>query len=107
MTTITKSPNLNYFPIPTQRKGWDPLRPIRHLIDSITVKNARFAHFVCRLIPCKCPFERDIVFLGRKLFRIPALCKLNPLYNELVGLRLRALTYLSDICEVDVTRYIC
>ncbi|MCG8368844.1 MAG: Mo-dependent nitrogenase C-terminal domain-containing protein [Pseudanabaenales cyanobacterium] len=107
MNTITKSPNLSYFPTPAQRKDWDPLRPIRRWINSITVKNSRFAHFVCQLIPCECPFERDVVLLGRKLFHIPPLCKLNPFYNEIVGLRFRALTYLSDVCEVDVTQYIC
>ena len=104
---ITKSPNLNYSTLPVPRKGWDLLGPIRDWIDSITVRKSRFAHFICRLIPCKCPFERDVTLFGRKLFHIPALCRLNPFYNELVGLRCRALTYLSDICEVDVTQYIC
>ena len=104
---LTKSPNLNYSPIPVPSKGWDLLRPMRNWIDSITVRNSRFAHFICRLIPCKCPFEQDVILFGRKLFHIPPLCKLNPLYNELVGLRFRALAYLSDICEVDVTQYIC
>ena len=103
MTTITKSPNLDRFPTP--QKGL--LQPIRHWLDSIRVDNTRFAHLVCRLIPCECPFERDVTLFGRKLFHIPPLCKLNPFYNELVGLRLRALAYLSDVCEVDIDRYIC
>ncbi len=103
MTTITKSPNLDRFPTP--RKGL--LQPIRHWFDNIRVDNTRFAHLICRLIPCECPFERNVTLFGRKLFHIPPLCKLNPFYNELVGLRLRALAYLSDVCEVDVDRYIC
>lgn len=107
MTTITNSPDFNYYPTPAQRKGLNPLRPIRRWIDSITVRNSRFAHFVCRLIPCKCPFEQEVILFGRKLFHIPPLCKLNPLYNELIGLRFRALAYLSDVCEADVTQYIC
>ncbi|NET34322.1 MAG: nitrogenase [Cyanothece sp. SIO1E1] len=107
MTTITKSPNLDYSSTPVQRRGWPPLHPIHRWIDNIPVKSARFAHFVCWLVPCDCPFERNITLFGHKLFHIPPLCHLNPFYNELVGLRFRALAYLSDICEVDVTQYIC
>ena len=36
---------------------------------------------------------------------IPPLCHLNPFYNEFVMLRFRALSYLSDVCGEDVTRY--
>jgi hypothetical protein len=43
--------------------------------------------------------------LGRKLFHIPPLCKLNPLYEEVVSLRFRALCYLADECGEDVTPY--
>jgi hypothetical protein len=40
-------------------------------------------------------------------YHIPPLCKLNPLYNEVVYLRFRALSFLSDICGEDVNAYIC
>jgi hypothetical protein len=40
-------------------------------------------------------------------FHVPPLCELNPFYNELVFLRFRALSYLSDVCGEDVTKYIC
>ncbi|MFM7367118.1 MAG: Mo-dependent nitrogenase C-terminal domain-containing protein, partial [Sphaerospermopsis kisseleviana] len=40
-------------------------------------------------------------------FHIPAICQINPLYNEVVGLRFRALSYLVDECGEDVTQYIC
>jgi hypothetical protein len=33
------------------------------------------------------------------------LCKLNPLYEQLVGLRFRALSYLADDCGEDVSQY--
>lgn len=82
------------------------LRPLRGWIDNFPVKNVRFAHVVCQVIPCCCPFERDVNLFGRTI-HIPALCKLNPLYDEFVGLRFRALSYLADDCGVDVTKYIC
>jgi len=33
------------------------------------------------------------------------MCKLNPLYEEVVALRFRALCYLADECGEDVTCY--
>ncbi|MEM0981906.1 MAG: Mo-dependent nitrogenase C-terminal domain-containing protein [Cyanobacteria bacterium P01_H01_bin.58] len=81
-------------------------KPVRRWIDHIEVKNPTFAHLVCRVIPCCCPFERDISLFGRTV-HIPALCELNPVYNELVGLRFRSLSYLADVCNEDITRYIC
>ncbi len=86
---------------------FDPLWPLRQWLESIEIKNAKLAHLICQLIPCTCPFERDLVLFGRKLWHIPPLCKLNPLYNECVSLRFRALAYLSDDCGIDVTDYIC
>jgi hypothetical protein len=83
------------------------LAPLRRWVDLIEVKGARFAHFLCRLIPCDCPFDRDIALFGRKLFHIPPLCELNPLYDEFVGLRFRALSYLADECGEDISKYIC
>jgi len=45
----------------------------------------------CQLIPASCPFERDIKFFNRILLHILSLYKLNPLYEQLLGLRFRAL----------------
>ncbi len=47
------------------------------------------------------------IFLAgdRTLLSIPPLCKLNPLYEQVVGLRFRALCYLADECGEDVTPY--
>lgn len=78
------------------------LYPLRYWLDSIQIKNPRLARLVLRLIPASCPFERDISFFGKLLFHIPPLCKLNPLYDELVCLRFRALSYLVDICGEEV-----
>ncbi|MBE9141550.1 Mo-dependent nitrogenase C-terminal domain-containing protein [Nodosilinea sp. LEGE 07088] len=79
---------------------------MRRLIDQIEVSDRHLAHLICRVIPCCCPFERDINLFGRTV-HIPALCELNPVYNELVGLRFRALSHLADDCGEDITRYIC
>ena len=84
----------------------DIFYPLRRWVNSIEITNDKFAHFLCNLIPCTCPFERDINIFG-KTFHIPALCKLNPLYNEVVNLRLRALIYLEGDCGEDITKYIC
>lgn len=106
MTTITHA-HEHHHPIATQSQGFDIFSPLRRWLDAVEVKNARFAHLICQVIPCCCPFERDITLFGRTLFRIPALCKLNPLYNEFVSLRFRALSYLADECNQDITAYIC
>jgi tellurite resistance protein len=92
---------------PPQADGkLDPLRPAREWLDQLEVHDPRLARFVCKLIPPQCPFERDVVLFGRKLVHIPPMCKLNPLYDQLVGLRFRALSYLADDCGEDVTPYI-
>ncbi|MBO3459293.1 Mo-dependent nitrogenase C-terminal domain-containing protein [Aetokthonos hydrillicola Thurmond2011] len=81
------------------------LQPLRQWLDSIEIENQKFARFVAKLIPAQCPFERDVVLLGRKVAHIPPMCKLNPLYDELVGLRFRALCYLVDQCGEDIQSY--
>lgn len=83
----------------------DFLKPLRQWIDSIRVYDRQFAHRLCKFIPAHCPFERDVKFFSKTLFHIPPMCKLNPLYNELVSLRFRALCYLADECGEDVTQY--
>jgi hypothetical protein len=57
------------------------------------------------MIPPQCPFERDVTLFGHKVVHIPPMCKLNPLYDQLVGLRFRALSYLADDCKEDVSQY--
>jgi hypothetical protein len=70
------------------------------------IHDPRLARFICKMVPPQCPFERDITLFGRKIIHIPPLCKLNPLYEQLVGLRFRALSYLADECKEDVSEYI-
>ncbi|MFB2977893.1 Mo-dependent nitrogenase C-terminal domain-containing protein [Microseira sp. BLCC-F43] len=81
------------------------LQPLRQQLDSIEIRDAELARALCKLIPSQCPFARDIQIFGRTLFRIPPLCKINPLYEQLMGLRFRSLVYLADVCGEDVTPY--
>ena len=83
----------------------DVLKPVQEWLDRLDVNDPRLARFLCNLIPAQCPFERDVMLFGRKLVHIPAMCKINPLYEQLVGLRFRALSYLADDCKEDVSRY--
>lgn len=84
----------------------DVLKPVRSWLDEMEIKTPYTAHFLCKLIPPQCPFERDIVLFGHKVVHIPPMCKLNPLYEQLVGLRFRALSYLADECKEDISAYI-
>jgi len=70
---------------------------IQQWLDRVEVRDRNFAQQLCKLIPAQCPFERDVRLLGRILFHIPPMCKLNPLYDQLIGLRFRALCYLAEI----------
>ncbi|MBG1242386.1 Mo-dependent nitrogenase C-terminal domain-containing protein [Nostoc sp. NZL] len=84
---------------------WDILQPLRQRVENIQVRDRQLAHRLCKLIPSQCPFERDLKLFGKTLFHIPPMCKLNPLYEEVVGLRFRALCYLADECGEDVSQY--
>lgn len=82
------------------------LRPVRDWLDGLEIHDPKVARFLCKMIPPQCPFERDVKLFGHKLVHIPPLCKLNPLYDQLVGLRFRALSHLVDDCGEDVSAYI-
>jgi hypothetical protein len=84
---------------------FDLLQPLRHWLDSLEIPNQKLARFIAKLIPAQCPFEKDITLFGRKIAHIPPMCKLNPLYDQLVGLRFRALCYLVDQCGEDIQSY--
>ena len=79
---------------------------MRQWLDGLDIQDPRVAKFLCKMIPSQCPFERDVTLFGRKIVHIPPLCKINPLYEQMVGLRFRALSYLADDCGEDVTPYI-
>lgn len=83
-----------------------PLEPVKYWLDSVEVEDPKVARFLCKLIPADCPFERDVVLFGKKIVHIPPMCKINPLYEQLVGLRFRSLSFLADDCQEDVTPYL-
>lgn len=89
-----------------EKKGrFDVLQPIRRLLNQVDVQDPELAHHLCKMIPAQCPFEQDVKLFGFTLFHIPPMCKLNPLYEEVIALRFRALCYLADVCGEDVTPY--
>lgn len=94
---IEASPNKEHHP--------DLLNPVREWLDRMDIRDRRLARFFCKAIPAQCPFERDVRLFGRKIIHIPAMCKINPLYDQLVGLRFRAMSYLADDCGEDVSKY--
>lgn len=78
---------------------------IQKWLEAIEVRDRAWAQRLCQMIPPACPFERNIQLFGRSLLRIPPLCKLNPFYDQFVGLRFRALCYLADACGEDIAEY--
>lgn len=71
---------------------------LQRYLDNLEINSPELARWLCNTIPSQCPFERDISLFGHHLFHIPPLCKLNPFYEQLTGLRWRALCYLADEC---------
>lgn len=104
ITTTTDSSTLLAPTAPTKRQS--RLHPLRDWLDRLDIQDPKIARFLCKMIPSQCPFERKVTLFGRKIVQIPPLCKLNPLYEQLIGLRFRALSYLADECQEDITPYI-
>lgn len=71
------------------------LDPIKDWLDRLHPTDPEVAGFLVRLIPAQCPFERDVRLFGFKVVHIPPMCKINPLYDQLVALRLRCLDTLA------------
>lgn len=87
------------------RLGFDLWAPLRNWIERLEIGNPQIARRICTIIPAQCPFSREIKLFGRTLIAIPPLCKLNPLYEDLMNLRFRALCYLVDECGEDISNY--
>ena len=84
---------------------FDIWKPLRRRLDSIEIQTSETAHFIAKIIPAQCPFERTIKMFGFTIISIPPLCKLNPVYDELVSLRFRSLCFLVDRCGEDISNY--
>ncbi|BBD67851.1 Mo-dependent nitrogenase family protein [Nostoc commune NIES-4072] len=81
------------------------LSQIRYQLESIEIRDYHLAKLLCKVIPSNCPFERTVTVFGRILFQIPPLCKINPLYEQIVGLRFKSLLYLVNECGEDARKY--
>lgn len=81
------------------------LAPLRNWLDTVEIRDRRTAHLISRIVPAQCPFERDIKVFGKVVAHIPPLCKINPLYEQFMGLRFRSLCYLADVCGEDIQAY--
>ena len=84
---------INFWQIPQQ---W---------LENWQIEQKGTARRIVKLIPAQCPFAREIRLFNRVVFRIPPLCKLNPCYEQLVSLRFRALCFLADSCDEDISSY--
>lgn len=105
--TLTVQEQIDPLPLtPPPTHPHDVLDPLRDWLDGLDIQDPRVARFLCKMIPSQCPFERDVTLFGHKIVHIPPLCKINPLYEQLVSLRFRALSYLADECKEDISAYI-
>jgi hypothetical protein len=68
--------------------------------DHIEITNPKMAQLICLMVPDRCPFERRINAFGY-VIQIPALCKLNPFYRQLIHLRLKSLNYLMRLEDLS------
>lgn len=103
--TLNYRPSESGAPVSVEMGHPSALKPLQEWLDHFEVHDPRLARFLCKLIPPQCPFERDVKLFGHKVVHIPPMCKINPLYEQLVGLRFRALSYLADDCGEDVSKY--
>lgn len=81
------------------------LKSLQQRIEAFEIDEEQLARRIVKLIPASCPFAREVRVFERVILRIPALCKLNPLYESLMALRFRALCFLADQCGEDITSY--
>lgn len=88
-----------------QQKTFKLVLFLQQWLNNLEIKQEQTARRIVKLIPAQCPFAKEIRAFDRVIVRIPALCKFNPLYEELIGLRFRALCFLADECGVDITPY--
>lgn len=80
-------------------------KPVCQWFDAIEFHEPKVARLLCKTIPARCPFAREVKLFNYTLFYIPPLCKLNPFYEQVVILRFKALSYLANECDEDVTLY--
>ncbi len=72
-------------------------------LATIRFKRMISAQLTCILVPFQCPFDRtfDLVFCK---ISIPPLCKINPLYDGVIALKVSALKFLEER-NIDTAKY--
>jgi tellurite resistance protein len=103
---IVELPHRDLAPVPETSPKSDILLPVREWLDGLEINDPRLARLLCQFIPAQCPFEREIMLFGHTVVHIPPLCTLNPLFEQIVALRFRALSYLAEECGEDIAAYI-
>lgn len=81
------------------------LASIRQRLEAIEIRQPKMARLICKVIPARCPFAREIRVFDRLVVSIPPLCKLNPFYDQMIEIRFKSLVYLADECGEDITLY--
>jgi Mo-dependent nitrogenase C-terminus len=81
------------------------LKLLKQWLDQLEIHDRRIAQRIVKSIPAQCPFEHNITCFGRSIVHIPPLCKLNPIYEQLAGLRFRALCCLAEEWGEDISAY--
>jgi len=80
---------------PASGEAGSTLERLRGWLDAQAPADPAVARLLVKLIPAQCPFERDVMVLGRKIVHIPPMCRINPLYEQLMALRFRCLCLLA------------
>lgn len=79
-----------------------PLVPLRRWLNTVEVRNVTIARWICRLVPNVCSPGYDVQLFGRTWLHLPPLCKLNPVFDELIDLRFRAGDFLYEYAEAQL-----
>lgn len=80
---------------PEDGEAGSTLERLRGWLDAQAPADPAVARLLVNLIPAQCPFERDVMVLGRRIVHIPPMCRINPLYEQLMALRFRCLCLLA------------
>ena len=73
---------------------WKPFAPLKQWLDSLDLGDEMIFSFVVQLFPSQCPFERDFIFLvACWSLSFPPMCKIHPLFEQLVALRFRCICH--------------
>lgn len=63
----------------------------KEALNNFEFTNKDRAERFVKLIPNSCPFAREVKAFGKTIVNIPPLCKINPLYEEIMMLKFRTI----------------